>query len=158
MILDKLAELQPVEVREAAAAVMPLIPFAYIARQGSGSAFRAAKAKIHSLKQRGHVSNPDGVITVNAALEPAKTQRASQQAGPKHSRVRQCVDQLNATGKCDMSAIWSSQATLRTYKSVMRGLGWISPDDKGSVVTFIGDHPATVKEFNDFKYKYRQRK
>lgn len=158
MILDKLAELQPVEVREAAAAVMPLIPFAYIARQGNGSAFRAAKAKIHSLKQRGHVSNTDGIITVNTAPQPAKTQQASQQAGSKTSRVRQCVDQLNATGKCDMSAIWSSQGTLRTYKSVMRGLGWISPDDKGPVVTFTGNHPATVKEFNDFKYKYRQRK
>ena len=154
MILDKLAELQPVDVREAAAAVMPLIPFAYIARQGNGSAFRAAKAKIHSLKQRGHVSNTNGVITVNAVLQPAKTQ----QARPKNSRVRQCVEQLNTIGKCDMSAIWSSQGTLRTYKSVMRGLGWISSDDRGWVVTFTGKRPATVKEFNDFKYKYRQSK
>ena len=158
MILDRLAKLQPVEVKQAAAAVMPLIPFAYIARQGNGSAFRAAKAKIHSLKQRGHVSNTDGIITVNLVADPAKTQQASRQARPKKSRVRQCVDQLNATGKCDMSAIWSSQGTLRTYKSVMRGLGWISSNERGWVVTFIGDHPATVKEFNDFKYKYRQRK
>ena len=64
MILDKLEELQPVEIGKAAARIMRFIPFSYVARNGNGSALRAARRKLHSLKECNRIQISEGVITV----------------------------------------------------------------------------------------------
>jgi hypothetical protein len=156
MILDKLAELQPVRMQQAAAAIMPFIPFSYTARLGNDSAFRAARVKLHSLKECNRIDIIDSVVTVRPAKQRAKRQQAPRRTPRKVSGVQQCINELNATGQCDTSAIWSNEGTAKTMKSIMRALGWIPKRSKGSVVSFIGEQPASLEQFNE--YKYRQRK
>lgn len=148
MILDKLTELQPVAMQQAAAAVMPYIPVSYTARQGKGSAFKAARIKILSLQKGNRVSITDGIITVLSDEE---------YAARRPSGIRQCIEQLNTTGQCDTSQIWSKKTTRKAYHSRMRGLGWISQQSSGSVIKFIGDEPATVEAFNEYKKKAKRK-
>ena len=151
MILDKLTELQPVGMQQAAASIMRFIPFSYTARLGNDNAFRAAKVKLHSLKKCNRIDIVDGVVTVRPAKQRAKRQQARRRTTRKVSGVQQCIDELNATGQCDTSAIWSNEGTAKTMKSIMRALGWIPKRSKGSVVSFVGEQPASLEQFNAYK-------
>ena len=64
MILRRLDEAGPMPLDSAAASIMPLVPFAYVARQGKGSALSAAKVKLRSLQAGGWVQISAGVVTV----------------------------------------------------------------------------------------------
>lgn len=138
MILQQLNATGPMPLNSAAASIMPLVPFAYISRQGKGSALKAAKVKLRSLQAGGWVKIAAGVVTVH------RTERRS-------SGLRRCVDELNRTGRCDTSAIWSNKRSAQSMISRMKLLGWVAPDDVWPVVSFVGTQPASADEFNAHK-------
>lgn len=127
------------------AVIMPLVPWAYVVRQGGGNRLRAARVKLDRLKQHGKVTVTDGLVSVALAKNSYG------------SLIRQGVKSLNSTGQCDMSAIWSNKATALWIIGEMKRLGWISQSDKWPVVTFIGREPATVEAFNLQRRERRRR-
>jgi len=142
MILQRLNAAGPMPLDSAAASIMPLVPFAYVARQGKGSALTAAKIKLRSLQTGGWVQIAAGVVTV---------QRTERQI----SRLQRCVDELNRAGRCDTSAIWSNKRSAQTVIARMKLLGWVAPDDVWPVVSFVGRQPASADEFNAHKQAAR---
>lgn len=131
--MQNLSAAGPVPVNSAIATIMPLVPWSYVVRQGGGSVFRAARSKLHRLKQQRQVAVVDGVVTVSQ--------------GKKPSGIERCIDMLNTTGQCDTSAIWSNKKTAQSMINRMKRLGWISRDDAWPVVTFIGETPAVVSAY-----------
>lgn len=129
-------------VNTAVASIMPLVPWSYAVRQAGGNVLRAARKKLDKLKRAGQITVADGVVRV--------AQKAS-------SGVKKCVTALNTTGHCDTSTAWSNEATARHMIQHMKRLGWISRDDTGPVVTFIGHEPATVEAFNAHLREGRRR-
>ena len=103
--------------------------------------FRAARSKLHRLKQQRQVAVVDGVVTVSQLKKP--------------SGVERCVDMLNKTGRCDTSAIWSNKRSAQNMIARMKRLGWVSPDDVWPVVSFVGRQPASADEFNAHKQAAR---
>ena len=142
MILRNLTESGPVPVNTVLAVIMPLVPWAYVVRQGGGNRLRAARVKLDKLKRSGQITVVDGVVCV--------VQRAA-------SGVEKCVTALNTTGHCDTSAVWSNEATARHMMQHMKRLGWIAREETGPVVTFIGHEPATVEAFNSQRREGRRR-
>jgi hypothetical protein len=145
MILKRLSAAGPMPLNSAAASIMPLVPFSYVARQGKGSALVAAKIKLRSLQAGGWVQIAAGVVTV---------QRTERQT----SGLRQCVDELNTTGRCDTSAIWGNKRSAQNMIARMKRLGWVSPNDVWPVVSFVGRQPASIDEFNQHKQAARASK
>jgi len=142
--LQNLSAAGPVPVNSAIAIIMPLVPWSYVVRQGGGSVFRAARSKLHRLKQQRQVAVVDSVVTVSQAEKPSGLQR--------------CIDELNNAGRCDTSAIWSNKKSAQAMIARMKRLGWVSPDDAWPVVSFVGKQPASADEFNAHKQAARARK
>lgn len=133
LALRNLSAAGPVPVNSAIAIIMPLVPWSYVVRQGGGSVFRAARSKLHRLKQQRQVAVVDSVVTVPKAKEL--------------SGIERCIDMLNTAGQCDVSKIWTNKKTAQSMINRMKRLGWISRDDAWPVVTFIGETPAVVSAY-----------
>ena len=131
MILRKLAKSGPVPANTALAVIMPLMPWAYVVRNGRENVLRAAKGKLDQLRRARQVTITGGLVSV------ARVKNS-------HSLIQQGIKALNSTGQCDTSAIWSNKKTACWVIRQMKRLGWISQSDKWPVVTFIGKEPATL--------------